>query len=68
VLLPEVRAASADTLVITNGYSCQEQIAQGAQRQALHLAQVIDMAIQRQKSARPSLHHAERDVREAEIE
>ena len=68
VLLPEVRAAASDTLIITNGYSCQEQIAQGAQRKAMHLAEVIDLAIQRQGSAHPRLHHAERTVREAEIE
>ncbi len=68
VLLPEVRAAAPDTLVITNGYSCREQIAQGAQRQALHLAEVLDLAIQRQGSAHPRLHHAERAVQDVEIE
>lgn len=45
VLLPKVRGAAADTLVVTNGYSCREQIAQGAGREALHLAEVIDRAI-----------------------
>jgi FAD/FMN-containing dehydrogenase/Fe-S oxidoreductase len=68
VLLPEVRAAAQDTLVVTNGYSCREQIAQGAKRQALHLAEVIDLAIQREGSARARLHHAERSVPDAEIE
>ncbi|WP_345540723.1 FAD-binding and (Fe-S)-binding domain-containing protein [Variovorax defluvii] len=68
VLLPAVRAATADTLVVTNGYSCREQIAQGAKREALHLAEVIDLAIQRQGSAREQLHHAEKKVPEAEIE
>ncbi len=68
VLLPEVRAAAPDTLVITNGYSCREQIAQGAARGALHLAEVIEMAIERRRSGDPRLHHAERGVREAEIE
>ena len=68
VLLPEVRAAAPDTLIVTNGYSCQEQIAQGAQRKAMHLAEVIDLAIQRQASGHPRLHHAERGVREVEIE
>jgi Fe-S oxidoreductase len=68
VLLPQVRAAAQDTLVITNGYSCREQIAQGARRHALHLAEVIDLAIQRQRGASPRLHHAERAVQDAEIE
>lgn len=68
VLLPEVRAAAADTLVITNGYSCREQIAQGAARGALHLAEVIVMAIERRRSGDPRGQHAERGVQEAEIE
>ncbi len=46
VLLPAVRNAGKDTLIITNGFSCREQIAQMTDRHALHLAQVIQMAIQ----------------------
>jgi FAD/FMN-containing dehydrogenase/Fe-S oxidoreductase len=44
VLLPEVRRAGDDTLIIADGFSCREQIAQGTGRRALHLAQVIRMA------------------------
>jgi Fe-S oxidoreductase len=44
-LLPAVRQADRDTLVIANGFSCQEQIGQGTGRHALHLAQVIRMAL-----------------------
>ncbi|HJT78405.1 MAG TPA: FAD-linked oxidase C-terminal domain-containing protein, partial [Gemmataceae bacterium] len=44
-LLPALRDAADDTLVITNGFSCYEQIAQGAGRTPLHLAQVIQMAL-----------------------
>ncbi len=40
-LLPEVRAADEDTLVLADGFSCRTQIAQGSGRQALHLAQVL---------------------------
>jgi Fe-S oxidoreductase len=47
VLLPAVRRASADTLVIADGFSCREQIAQCAGREALHLAEVIQMGIRR---------------------
>jgi hypothetical protein len=45
VLLPAVREAPKDTLIIADGFSCREQIAQGTDRHALHLAQVIQMAM-----------------------
>ena len=45
VLLPAVRNASKDTLIIADGFSCREQIAQATGRRALHLAQVIQMAM-----------------------
>jgi Fe-S oxidoreductase len=45
VLLPEVRAAGDDTLIVANGFSCREQISQGTDREALHLAQVIRLAL-----------------------
>ncbi|MDN5850202.1 MAG: FAD-binding oxidoreductase [Nitrococcus sp.] len=45
VLLPKVRAASAATLIIANGFSCREQIAQTTNRRALHIAQVLQMAL-----------------------
>jgi Fe-S oxidoreductase len=40
-LLPAVRAASAETLVVADGFSCREQIAQTTGRRALHLADVL---------------------------
>jgi FAD/FMN-containing dehydrogenase/Fe-S oxidoreductase len=46
VLLPAVREADPGTLVITNGFSCRQQIEQATGRQALHLAEVIRMALQ----------------------
>ena len=45
-LLPAVRQAPKDELIIANGFSCIEQIAQTTDRQALHLAQVIQMAFE----------------------
>jgi FAD/FMN-containing dehydrogenase/Fe-S oxidoreductase len=45
VLLPAVRQASPETLIVANGFSCREQIAQTTDRQALHPAQVIKMAL-----------------------
>ena len=44
-LLPAVRNADPDCLVIANGFSCREQIAQCTNRRALHLAEVIQMAV-----------------------
>jgi FAD/FMN-containing dehydrogenase/Fe-S oxidoreductase len=44
-LLPAVRQAPADWLVIADGFSCREQIAQGTPRHAMHLAEVLQMAL-----------------------
>ncbi|KUZ75467.1 dimethylmenaquinone methyltransferase [Burkholderia ubonensis] len=44
-LLPLVRQASADAIVITNGFSCREQIEQGAGRTPLHIAQLAKRAL-----------------------
>jgi Fe-S oxidoreductase len=44
VLLPAVRNAPKDTLIIADGFSCREQIKQLTDRRALHLAQVLQMA------------------------
>ena len=46
VFLPAVRAAPPESLIIANGFSCREQIATHTDRQALHLAEVLDMARQ----------------------
>jgi len=45
VLLPRVRAADPDTLLIASGFSCREQIAQATDRRALHVAEVLQMAL-----------------------
>jgi FAD/FMN-containing dehydrogenase/Fe-S oxidoreductase len=44
-LLPAVRQAPAEWLIIADGFSCREQIAQGTPRRALHLAEVLQMAL-----------------------
>jgi len=44
-LLPAVRKAPPDWLIIADGFSCREQIAQGSRRRALHLAEVLQMAL-----------------------
>jgi hypothetical protein len=40
-LLPAVRKADADTLIVADGTSCRHQIADGAGREALHVARVL---------------------------
>jgi Fe-S oxidoreductase len=41
VLLPAVRQAAAETLIIADGFSCRTQIEQATNRSALHLAEVL---------------------------
>ena len=53
VLLPEVRKTDTETLIITNGFSCHEQIFQQAKRPALHLAQVLQLAMHEGKIRAP---------------
>jgi len=52
VLLPAVREARADTLILADGFSCREQIAHGTGRAAMHLAEVIALALD-QEGTRP---------------
>jgi FAD/FMN-containing dehydrogenase/Fe-S oxidoreductase len=51
VLLPAVRQAASDTLIVADGFSCREQILQGTGRSAMHLAEVLKMALDRQNSS-----------------
>ena len=45
VLLPAVRRATPETLIIADGFSCRERIAQGTSRRPLHLAEILSHAI-----------------------
>jgi FAD/FMN-containing dehydrogenase/Fe-S oxidoreductase len=47
VLLPAVRAADSDTIVVTDGFSCREQIVQNTGREPLHIGEVLWMAQER---------------------
>ena len=53
VLLPAVRNATPETLVVADGYSCREQIAQTTRRKGLHTAEVIHMALQNSAAISP---------------
>lgn len=44
-LLPAVRQAPTEWLIVADGFSCREQIAQETDRHALHLAEVLQMAL-----------------------
>jgi Fe-S oxidoreductase len=44
-LLPAVRAADEDTLIVADGTSCRHQIGDGAQREAIHVAKVLEAAL-----------------------
>ena len=50
-LLPLVRAVSPDTIVLTNGFSCREQIEHGTGRASLHIAQLAWRALQQRSAA-----------------
>jgi FAD/FMN-containing dehydrogenase/Fe-S oxidoreductase len=44
-LLPAVRKAPADTIIVADGTSCRHQIADGANREALHVARVLALSV-----------------------
>jgi Fe-S oxidoreductase len=50
VLFPAVRAAPADTLLVADGFSCREQISQATGRRALHVAEVMRLAMVEENS------------------
>jgi len=47
-LLPAVRRAPKETLIVADGFSCREQISQATDREAIHTAQLIQMALRRE--------------------
>ena len=49
-LLPTVRRAPKETLIVADGFSCREQISQATDREAIHTAQLMQMAL-RQETA-----------------
>jgi Fe-S oxidoreductase len=45
VLLPAVRQAASDTLIVSDGFSCREQIFHATGRRPLHFAEAIQSAL-----------------------
>jgi FAD/FMN-containing dehydrogenase/Fe-S oxidoreductase len=46
-LLPAVRKAGDDTLLVADGFSCREQIRHGSGRRALHPVEIVELALRR---------------------
>ncbi|MGH7972448.1 MAG: (Fe-S)-binding protein, partial [Limisphaerales bacterium] len=53
VLLPRVRKAAEQDIIVANGFSCKTQIEQGSERRALHLAQVLQLALREGEQGPP---------------
>ena len=49
-LLPAARKAGAQVMIVADGTSCRHQIADGAQRQAVHVARVLEQALSQGKN------------------
>jgi FAD/FMN-containing dehydrogenase/Fe-S oxidoreductase len=67
-LLPAVRKAPADWLIIADGFSCREQIAQETGRHALHLAEVLQMALEPSSESADDPYPESAQVRQREAE
>lgn len=46
-LLPAVRKADESTLIVADGTSCRHQIAEGSERTAIHVVEVLAMALKK---------------------
>jgi len=51
-LLPAVRAAAPDSIIVADGTSCRQQIKDGTGREALHVARVLAMSVAAARRAR----------------
>ena len=67
-LLPALRAAPRDALLVTDGFSCRTQVEQsGVGRQALHVAQILELARSGRIDGRPRAGGARRVRRAAAL-
>jgi FAD/FMN-containing dehydrogenase/Fe-S oxidoreductase len=67
-LLPAVRQAPPDWLIIADGFSCREQIAQASPRHALHLAEVLQMALNSPRIPESRPYPESAGIRRREVE
>jgi Fe-S oxidoreductase len=45
VLLPAIRETEPETFIVSDGFSCREQILQTTGRRAIHLAEALQLAL-----------------------
>jgi Fe-S oxidoreductase len=50
-LFPAVRQESPETLIVADGFSCREQIRQATGRKAMHLAEVLRLAMENRNTS-----------------
>jgi len=55
-LLPEVRKAAVSTVIVADGFSCKEQIAQETNRHALHLSEVLRLGLDTGENHVPTMY------------
>ena len=67
-LLPAVRQAPDDWLIIADGFSCREQIAQNTTRHALHVAEVLQLALHPSALDKDDPYPESRAIREQDQE
>ncbi|MGE5212261.1 MAG: FAD-binding and (Fe-S)-binding domain-containing protein [Nitrospirota bacterium] len=60
VLLPAVREAGKDTIILADGFSCREQVRQCTDRVPLHIAELLKMAMDEGPRG-PAGNHPERN-------
>lgn len=61
-LLPEVRKASVSTIIVADGFSCKEQIAQETNRNGMHLAEVLRLGLDERGEPGPTMYPEQRFV------
>jgi Fe-S oxidoreductase len=65
-LLPAVRKTGLSNVIVADGFSCREQISQLTNRHALHLAEVMQLAIENGHAGTGGILPEQRFVREHE--
>jgi FAD/FMN-containing dehydrogenase/Fe-S oxidoreductase len=56
-LLPATRQATSDTFIVADGTSCRHQIKDGANREALHVARILQISLDKGNGEIPASRH-----------
>ena len=62
VLLPKLKETAKDTLIVADGFSCREMISQNTDRHALHMSEVIRMAMTEGPAGTPGAYPERRHI------